>query len=75
MTNKTKSIIIIFALLVLVMPINGAVLALDNTQTQRQLEQELQDIEKQITELEQQLKQTQGEKKTLTNKINQLKNG
>lgn len=74
MTGKIKSIIIVFALLALALPVNGAVLALDNTQTQAQLQQELQDIEKQITELEQQLKQTRGEKKTLTNKINQLKN-
>lgn len=40
---------------------------------QQQLEQELQVIEKQISELEQQLTATKGEKKTLTNKISQLK--
>ena len=39
----------------------------------QQLEKELQAIETQITQLEQQLTTTKGEKKTLTNKINQLK--
>ena len=47
--------------------------AAPETDTQQQLEKELQTIEIQITQLEQQLAATKDEKKTLTNKISQLK--
>ena len=48
-------------------------LVASGSDTQQQLEKELQAIESQISELEKQLSVTKGEKKTLTNQINQLK--
>ena len=47
--------------------------AAPNPVVQQQLENELKAIESQISELEKQLSVTKGEKKTLTNQINQLK--
>jgi len=44
-----------------------------SSQTKEELEQQLAEINRQIAQYEQELKQTQSQKTTLTNKINQLK--
>ncbi len=72
MKQFLQKFIAILLLIFLVFPALTAV-AID-TDTQQQLEQQLQAIETQISELEQQLTTTKGEKKTLANKIKQLKN-
>ncbi len=67
-----KKYIIIILLIGLILP--KPTTAAPDLAAQQQLEKELQAIETQITELEQQLTATKGEKKTLNNKIKQLKN-
>lgn len=72
MQKLWQKFIVVLLLIFLIFP--TLTTATTDTDTQQQLEQELQAIETQIAELELQLTNTKGEKKTLANKIKQLKN-